>query len=264
MKIVSVGGGPAGLYFAILMKQVDSSHEIEIHERNGPDDTFGWGVVFSDETLGHFADADRSSYQSITDSFASGDLNQLLSDAHDQTGLTAAQSLYGFTGSGQTVAVIDTGIAYDHSAFGGGLGADYQVVGGWDFSNENDADPYDDGFAGSHGTHVAGIIGSNDATNPGVAPGVDLVALRVFNDFGAGYFEWVEDALQWVHENRDAFANPITAVNLSLGGSWNSDKLPEWAILEDEFAQLEQDGIFISVAVKVRHIHVFRIRVRAT
>ena len=70
MKIVSIGGGPAGLYFAILMKQVSSSHEIEIYERNGPDDTFGWGVVFSDETLGHFADADRSSYQTITDSFA--------------------------------------------------------------------------------------------------------------------------------------------------------------------------------------------------
>ncbi len=70
MKIVSIGGGPAGLYFAILMKQLDSSHEIEIYERNGPDDTFGWGVVFSDETSGHFAEADRSSYKTITDSFA--------------------------------------------------------------------------------------------------------------------------------------------------------------------------------------------------
>ena len=50
---------------------------------------------------------------------------------------------YGFDGSGQTVAVIDTGIAYDHAAFGGGFGEGSQVVGGYDFA-ENDANPYDD------------------------------------------------------------------------------------------------------------------------
>jgi anthraniloyl-CoA monooxygenase len=51
MRIVSIGGGPAGLYFAILMKQADPSHEIVVVERNGADDTFGFGVVFSDATL---------------------------------------------------------------------------------------------------------------------------------------------------------------------------------------------------------------------
>ena len=55
MRIVSVGGGPAGLYFAILMKQADAAHEITVLERNRADDTFGFGVVFSDETLGTFA-----------------------------------------------------------------------------------------------------------------------------------------------------------------------------------------------------------------
>jgi len=58
----------------------------------------------------------------------------------------------------------------------------------------------------------------------------------------------LEDALVWVHANRNAFENPITTVNLSLGTSWNSDCLPAWAMLEDEFAQLEADGIFIAVA----------------
>ncbi|MEN0112127.1 MAG: S8 family serine peptidase, partial [Planctomycetota bacterium] len=158
---------------------------------------------------------------------------------------------YGFDGSGQTVVVIDSGIAWSHTALGGGLGEGYRVVGGWDFT-ENDADPYDDGPGGrsaAHGTHVAGIIGaSGDGAHEGVATGVDLVGLRVFDDAGNGYFSWVEQALDWVYTNRNAFENDITAVNLSLGTSWNSDSNPSWAMLEDEFAALEAEGIFISVS----------------
>ena len=168
--------------------------------------------------------------------------------AHDLTGLSQARAEYGLTGSGQTVAVIDTGIAYDHVALGGGFGAGYRVVGGFDFSDERDNDPYDDGPYGSHGTHVAGIIGSDDAYYPGVAPGVDLVGLRVFDDEGQGHFSWVEEALAWVHNNRNAFDNPITTVNLSLGTNWNADSPPDWATLEDDFARLEADGIFVAVA----------------
>src|SRR3990172_8936606 len=179
-----------------------------------------------------------------------GDVEPTLASAHNLTGLFAARSDYGFTGIGQTVAVIDSGIAYNHLALGGGLGANYRVVGGWDFTEENDSNPYDDGPEGSHGTHVSGIIGADTTgtSNDGVAPGVDLVGLRVFNDQGAGYFSWVESALTWIHTNRNSFANPITAVNLSLGTAWNSATIPAWAMLENEFAQLEADGIFISVS----------------
>jgi acyl-CoA synthetase (AMP-forming)/AMP-acid ligase II len=53
MNIVCIGGGPAGLYFALLMKKQDPAHEITVIERNRPYDTFGWGVVFSDQTLGN-------------------------------------------------------------------------------------------------------------------------------------------------------------------------------------------------------------------
>jgi hypothetical protein len=156
-------------------------------------------------------------------------------------------SQFGFDGSGQTIAVIDSGIAWDHAALGDGFGAGNKVVGGWDFA-ENDANPYDDGPAGFHGTHVAGIIGSEDSQYQGVSSGADLVALRVFDDQGGGNLEWVESALQWVHDNRHAFENPITTVNLSLGTTWNAENTPDWATLEDEFAQLKADGIFISVA----------------
>src|SRR5215813_5448179 len=55
MRIVSIGGGPAGLYFSLLMKKADSGHDITVVERNRADDTFGFGVVFSDATLENFA-----------------------------------------------------------------------------------------------------------------------------------------------------------------------------------------------------------------
>lgn len=70
MKIRIVGSGPAGLYFAILMKKHDPDSDIQVFERNRPDDTFGFGVVFSDETLGEFLDYDEPSYRAITERFA--------------------------------------------------------------------------------------------------------------------------------------------------------------------------------------------------
>ena len=73
MKINVIGGGPAGLYFAILMKKGDASHQIKIYERNGPDDTFGWGVVFSGKTLANLRAADETSHAEITREFAAWD-----------------------------------------------------------------------------------------------------------------------------------------------------------------------------------------------
>ena len=70
MKIAVIGGGPAGLYFAILMKKQDPSHQITVHERNRADDTFGFGVVFSDATLDNFEAYDKPSYDRITREFA--------------------------------------------------------------------------------------------------------------------------------------------------------------------------------------------------
>lgn len=69
MKIVCIGGGPAGLYFSLLMKKQDPSHEIVVVERNRPYDTFGWGVVFSDQTLGNLVNADEQTARSILQSF---------------------------------------------------------------------------------------------------------------------------------------------------------------------------------------------------
>src|SRR6266849_3353029 len=73
MKINIIGGGPAGMYFAILMKKADPGHNITVYERNGPDDTFGWGVVFSGKTLANLHTADEESHAEITRSFAAWD-----------------------------------------------------------------------------------------------------------------------------------------------------------------------------------------------
>ncbi len=70
MRIAINGGGPAGLYFALLMKKQDPRHDIVIYERNRPNDTFGFGVVFSDETLSHFMGHDEEIFQEITRNFA--------------------------------------------------------------------------------------------------------------------------------------------------------------------------------------------------
>ncbi|HXA20666.1 MAG TPA: bifunctional salicylyl-CoA 5-hydroxylase/oxidoreductase [Acetobacteraceae bacterium] len=73
MRIVCIGGGPAGLYFAILMKLRDPGHRVTVIERNRADDTFGWGVVFSDETMRNLKGGDPRTEQRISDSFVHWD-----------------------------------------------------------------------------------------------------------------------------------------------------------------------------------------------
>ena len=69
MKIVCIGGGPAGLYFALLMKKLGAHHDITVVERNKPYDTFGWGVVFSDQTMDHMRQWDTETADEVQQAF---------------------------------------------------------------------------------------------------------------------------------------------------------------------------------------------------
>ncbi len=73
MRINIIGGGPAGLYFALLMKKHDPAHDITVFERNPPDATFGWGVVFSGKTLSNLRAADEESHRRVTERFETWD-----------------------------------------------------------------------------------------------------------------------------------------------------------------------------------------------
>ncbi len=101
MRIACLGGGPAGLYFAISMKLRDPSHEIVVVERNRPDDTFGWGVVLSDETLENLAKNDPVSAKTIGENFAYWDDIAL----HFQ-GERIVSSGHGFCGVGRKKLLI--------------------------------------------------------------------------------------------------------------------------------------------------------------
>src|SRR3984957_18210875 len=96
MRIVCIGGGPAGLYFGLLMKKQNPDHDVTVVERNRPYDAFGWGVVFSDQTLGNLRRADEASAAAILDAFNHWDDI----DIHIK-GRTLRSSGHGFCGIGR-------------------------------------------------------------------------------------------------------------------------------------------------------------------
>jgi anthraniloyl-CoA monooxygenase len=102
MKVLVIGGGPAGLYFAISMKVRDAAHEVTVVERNKPDDTFGWGVVLSDETLSNMADNDPASEAVIRSHFAYWDDIAVIHRGH-----RTVSTGHGFCGIGRKQLLLD-------------------------------------------------------------------------------------------------------------------------------------------------------------
>lgn len=101
MKVLCLGGGPAGLYFAISMKLRDPSHQVTVLERNRANDTFGWGVVLSDDALGRMQVNDPVSAQAIRDHFAYWDD---IAVVHD--GVRTVSGGHGFAGIGRRQLLI--------------------------------------------------------------------------------------------------------------------------------------------------------------
>ena len=101
MKVLCLGGGPAGLYFAISMKLRDPSHQITVLERNKPNDTFGWGVVLSDEALGRMQQNDPVSTDTIRASFAYWDDIAVV-----HAGVRTVSGGHGFAGIGRRAMLV--------------------------------------------------------------------------------------------------------------------------------------------------------------
>jgi anthraniloyl-CoA monooxygenase len=101
MKVLCLGGGPAGLYFAISMKLRDASHDVVVMERNKANDTFGWGVVLSDDALGRMAANDPISTQAIRDQFAYWDDIAVV-----HNGVRTVSGGHGFAGIGRKALLI--------------------------------------------------------------------------------------------------------------------------------------------------------------
>ncbi len=161
-----------------------------------------------------------------------GSINPDLFTALSMTGADIVQSELGYTGKGIKVAILDTGVDYDHPDLGGCFGAGCRVAMGWDFVGDDynaddtspsynpipspDADPDD---CNGHGTHVAGIVGANGAV-VGVAPGVTFGAYRVFGCEGSTDADIMIAAMERV------LADKMNVLNMSIGSAFTWPQYP--------------------------------------
>jgi minor extracellular serine protease Vpr len=160
-------------------------------------------------------------------------INPELATALTMTGADIAQSELGFTGAGIRVAIMDTGIDYNHPDLGSCFGPNCRVVTGWDFVGDafNAGDPANDTpvpgpdpmDCNGHGTHVAGIVGASPATEHGVrgvAPGVTFGAYKVFGCEGSTTADIMIAAME------RALADGMQVLNMSIGAAFQWPQYP--------------------------------------
>lgn len=162
---------------------------------------------------------------------------------HNDTNVALAHAR-GYLGQDVVVAIVDSGIDYNHPALGGGFGAGFKVESGYDFVGDDyepgdvyipDEDPQD---CNGHGTHVAGIIGSSNEVVPGVAPSARLRAYKVFGCGGSTY----EDVI--VAGFLRAFEDGADIISASLGSNRGFVDTP----LAEVATTIQAAGTFVSIA----------------
>ncbi|MEB3218005.1 MAG: S8 family serine peptidase, partial [Nostocales cyanobacterium 94392] len=148
----------------------------------------------------------------------------------------------GIDGNGFATVILDTGIDLNHPFFGSDSNNDGvadRIVYHYDFA-DGDADGSD---VNGHGSNVSSIVASSNNTYTGMAPGADIIHLKVFEDNGGGNFGYIEQALQWVIANAATYN--IASVNMSLGDSGNYTTPQTLYGIDDELAALEAMDIIV-------------------
>jgi uncharacterized delta-60 repeat protein len=180
----------------------------------------------------------------------SGDTPVTPSDAQSNpliklTNFQADSRFTGVNGAGFSVAVLDTGIDLNHPYFGPDAdsnGVADRIVYQYDFA-DGDADASD---VNGHGSNVASIAAGSDATNGGMAPGANIIALKVFTNSGGGTFSYIESALQWVATNASLYN--IASVNMSLGDNQNFSSTVQLYGISDELQTLANENVIVCSA----------------
>jgi subtilisin family serine protease len=130
--------------------------------------------------------------------------------------VSRARRAFGVDGSELTAAVLDTGLNTQHVDFAGRIPTQHNLT------DDNNGDPEDATDGNGHGTNVAGIIVAN-GDHLGLAPGANVIPLKVLGNQGGGSFEAIADALDWVIDNRDAYNISVVCMSLGNGGNYTDD-----------------------------------------
>lgn len=190
MKILIIGGGPTGLYFAISMKLRDSSHEITVLERNRPDDTFGWGVVLSEETLDNLRDNDPVSETVIRSHFAWWD-----DIAVHHKGSRTVTSGHGFCGIGRKQLLLD--LQQRALELGVEIRFETEADSATDYRDAYDLVVASDGLNSRTRTELAGHF--NPDIDVRACKFIWLGTTQKFDDAFTFIFEKTEHGWIWVH-----------------------------------------------------------------
>ena len=154
--------------------------------------------------------------------------------------VSRARRAFGVTGKGLAAAVLDTGLNANHVDFTGRVPAQRN------FTNDYGGDPDNAADGQGHGTNVAGIIAAN-GDHVGIAPDTNVIPLKVLGNTDGGSFQWIDSALQWVIDNREAHNISVVCMSLGDGGNYTSDDFGDDPI-RDKIRELRQARVAVVIA----------------